>query len=70
MRRDGNDLKQMARALNASGEPPEWLAQAMEPTNGVVDRIDMTVADLTGPAARRHETRSVFGGADSVAPRV
>jgi hypothetical protein len=47
MRRDGNDLKQMA--LNAGGEPPEWLAQGMEPTNGVVDRIDMTVADLTGP---------------------
>src|SRR5215203_4114238 len=29
--------------------PPEWLAQAIEPTNGVVDQIDMTMADLTRP---------------------
>ena len=49
MHRDGNDLKQIARVLNAGGEPPEWFAQAIEPTNGVVDRIDMTVADLTRP---------------------
>jgi hypothetical protein len=43
--RDGNDLKQIAGVLDAGGEPTEWFAQAIEPTNGVVDRIDMTVAD-------------------------
>jgi hypothetical protein len=48
--RDGNDLKQIAGVLDAGGEPTEWFAQAIEPTNGVVDRIDMTVAD--GGAAR------------------
>ncbi|MGB8382313.1 MAG: hypothetical protein WCG47_13920 [Dermatophilaceae bacterium] len=39
----------MARVLNAGGEPPEWLTQAIEATNGVADRIAMTVADLTRP---------------------
>jgi hypothetical protein len=36
-------------AVAAQLASPEWLAQAIEPTNGVVDRIDLTVADLTRP---------------------
>ena len=62
MRRDGNDLKQIARVLNAGGEPPEWLAHAIEPTNGVVDRIDMTVADLTRPdSSKAYDALGVRG---------
>ena len=70
MHRDGDDLKELARVLNAGAEPPEWLAQAIEPTNGVVDGIDMTVADQPGQTARRHETRSAFGGAARLLRRV
>jgi hypothetical protein len=37
------------RRDGTGGDHSNWLAHAMEPTNEVVDRIHLTVADLTRP---------------------
>jgi hypothetical protein len=47
LRRYGNNLNQAARVLNASGEAPEWITNAVKITNDVVDRIDAAVTDLS-----------------------
>jgi hypothetical protein len=47
LRRYGNNLNQVARALNAGGEAPEWVSSAVRLTNRVVDRIDAAVTDLS-----------------------
>jgi hypothetical protein len=51
LRRYGSNLNQVARALNAGGEAPEWVSVAVRLTDRVVDRIDAAVTDLT--SARR-----------------
>jgi uncharacterized protein (DUF1778 family) len=43
LRRYGNNLNQAARILNAGGDPPEWLADAIRLANGVVNHIDSAV---------------------------
>ncbi len=46
LRRYGNNLNQAARILNAGGDPPEWLRNAIALTDRVVHRIDGAVQDL------------------------
>ena len=40
---------QVARVLNAGGDAPEWLRQAVQLANTAVARIDTSVEDLTQP---------------------
>ena len=49
LRRYGNNVNQAVRALNATGEAPEWITNAVKLTNHVVDRIDAAVTDLSTP---------------------
>lgn len=46
LRRYGNNINHAARVLNAGGQPPEWLAQAIALTNRVVENIDRAVQGL------------------------
>ena len=46
MRRFGTNVNQAVAALNATGESPEWLAQAVEVTGRVVRRVDEAAAVL------------------------
>lgn len=43
LRRYGNNLNQAARILNAGGDPPEWLRNAIALTDRVVQRVDRAV---------------------------
>jgi hypothetical protein len=52
LRRYGNNLNQAARILNAGGDPPAWLQQAIQLANTVVHRIDST-ASTVAHAGRR-----------------
>mgnify|MGYP000656357674 CR=1 FL=1 len=52
LRRYGNDLSQIAHALNTGGEAPEWVNGTVRLINRVVDRIDTAVTDIT----RTHRT--------------
>ena len=52
LRRYGNNLNQAARILNAGGDPPEWLKNAIALTDRVVHGIDCVVQELLGPAHR------------------
>ena len=49
LRCDGNDLKQISRVLNVGGEPPVLARPGDRAHERVVDRIDMTVAEVTRP---------------------
>lgn len=53
LRRYGNNINQAARILNAGGDPPEWLNNAIALTDRVVHSIDRAVQDLLDPASRR-----------------
>jgi hypothetical protein len=53
LRRYGNNLNQAARILNAGGDPPEWLRNAVALTDRVVQRIDQAVQDLLDPPRGR-----------------
>ena len=54
LRRYGNNINQAARMLNAGGDPPEWLRNAIALTDRVVHNIDRAVQDLlTRPADSR-----------------
>jgi hypothetical protein len=44
--RFGTNVNQVVAALNATGESPEWLAQAVEVTGRVVRRVDEAAAVL------------------------
>ena len=47
LRRYGNNVNQIARILNAGGEPPESVSSALELTDRTVARIDSAVTDLS-----------------------
>ena len=53
LRRYGNNLNQAARIINAGGDPPEWLKNAIALSDRVVHGIDRAVQDLLDPARRR-----------------
>ncbi|MGB9372967.1 MAG: plasmid mobilization relaxosome protein MobC [Jiangellales bacterium] len=53
LRRYGNNLNQAARILNAGGDPPEWLRNAITLTDQVVQRIDRATQNLLDPPRRR-----------------
>ena len=53
LRRYGNNLNQAARILNAGGDPPDWLRNAIALTDRVVHRIDRVVQDLLDPPSDR-----------------
>jgi hypothetical protein len=53
LRRYGNTLNQAARILNAGGDPPEWLTNAIALTDRVVERIDRAAQSLLSPARGR-----------------
>lgn len=53
LRRFGNNINQAARILNAGGDPPEWLRDAIARTDRVVHRIDKAVQDLLDPPRGR-----------------
>ena len=53
LRRYGNNLNQAARILNAGGDPPEWLKNAIALTDRVVHNIDQAVQDLLDPPSGR-----------------
>ena len=53
LRRYGNNLNQAARILNAGGDPPEWLRNAIALTDRIVQRVDRAVQGLLDPANRR-----------------
>ncbi len=53
LRRYGNNVNQAARVLNAGGEAPERLRNAIELSDRVVDRIDSAVSDLSGRIGAR-----------------
>jgi hypothetical protein len=46
LRRYGNNINQAARSVNAGGDPPAWLKNAMALTDRVVQGIDRAVQDL------------------------
>jgi hypothetical protein len=47
VRRFGTNVNQAVRALNATGEPPEWLDRAVAIANRAVERLDDAAAQLT-----------------------
>jgi hypothetical protein len=53
LRRYGNNLNQAARALNAGGDPPEWLKSAIALTDRVVHSIDKAVQEVLDPPLGR-----------------
>ena len=53
LRRYGNNLNQAARILNAGGDPPEWLKNAIALTDRAVQRVDRAVQGMLDPASRR-----------------
>jgi hypothetical protein len=53
LRRYGNNLNQAARILNAGGDPPPWLRNAIALTDRVVHSIDQAVQDLLDPPPGR-----------------
>jgi hypothetical protein len=53
LRRYGNNLNQAARILNAGGDPPEWLKNAIALTDRVVHGIDRAVQGLLDPPRGR-----------------
>jgi hypothetical protein len=53
LRRYGNNINQAARILNAGGDPPEWLKNAIALTDRVVHGIDRAVQDLLDPPRGR-----------------
>jgi hypothetical protein len=52
LRRYGNNLNQAARILNAGGDPPEWLTNAIALTDRAVQRVDRAVQGMLDPAGR------------------
>ncbi|MBF5083047.1 hypothetical protein [Quadrisphaera sp. INWT6] len=54
VRRFAVNVNQAVRALNASGEAPEWLATAVAITDRAVERLDGAAAELV-QAARRSQ---------------
>jgi hypothetical protein len=46
VRRFGSNVNQAVRALNATGEPPEWLDRAVAITNRAVEQLDDAAAQL------------------------
>ncbi len=58
LRRYGNNLNQAARILNAGGDPPEWLKNAIALTDRVVQRIDERRPEPARPAPPAHMTFS------------
>lgn len=46
VRRVGGNLNQAVAALNASGEPPQWLVRAVEVTSRAVRRVDDAAEQL------------------------
>lgn len=52
LRRYGNNLNQAARILNAGGDPPEWLKNAIAATDRIVHSIDQAVQELVDPPRR------------------
>ena len=57
VRRFGTNVNQAVRALNATGEAPTWLAQAVTITTRAVTRLDDAAADLAA-ASRRSQRRA------------
>jgi hypothetical protein len=53
LRRYGINLNQVARILNAGGDAPEWLRNAIASTDRVVESIDQAVQDLLDPPRGR-----------------
>ena len=53
LRRYGNNLNQAARTLNAGGDPPEWLKNAIALTDRVIHNIDEAVQDLLDQPRKR-----------------
>jgi hypothetical protein len=47
VRRLGSNVNQAVRALNATGEPPEWLDRAIAIANRAVAQLDDAAAQLT-----------------------
>lgn len=50
LRRYGSNVNQVARVLNAGGDPPEWLQAAITIANRVVESIDRAVAGVVPKA--------------------
>jgi len=46
VRRFGTNVNQAVRALNATGEPPEWLARAMVFTRSALEQLDQAATVL------------------------
>lgn len=46
VRRFGTNVNQAVRALNATGEPPEWLARAVTFTTSAVQQLDQAATVL------------------------
>jgi hypothetical protein len=53
LRRYGNNLNQDTRILNAGGDPPEWLKNAIALTDRVVHNIGKAVQEVLNPTSRR-----------------
>jgi len=53
VRRIGTNINQAAVAINATGEPPPWLRQALDTTNRAVVRLDDAATAVTDVA--RHD---------------
>jgi hypothetical protein len=46
VRRFGTNVNQAVRALNATGEPPEWLSRAMSFATSAVEQLDQAATRL------------------------
>jgi hypothetical protein len=57
VRRIGLNVNQAARVLNATGEPPVWLEQALAMTERAVTRLD-DAATAVADVARQHRPRT------------
>jgi hypothetical protein len=53
VRRFGTNVNQAVRALNITGEPPEWLADAISQTTRAVASLDEAAAGLAVRLPRR-----------------
>lgn len=58
VRRIGVNINQVARALNATGEPPTWIEHALEMTSRSLRRVDDAAATVSALAKRDSAARS------------
>ena len=58
VRRIGININQAARAINATGEPPVWIENALAITTRAVTRVDEAAAAVSAVAGRDRTRKS------------